>query len=233
MEEIDRRLQNLSMKKIKTNDSINRIGLAVPIIREELKRDLYFIGENEKEILKYWDKVWKESLYFESMSLALYYYQYRSLSKLEFTILKTWINRCSCWEHSDDLSKIYAKALEDNPTWVLPIYRKWNKAKCPWKRRQSIVGLLEYTSKRDKVLPFDELISFIDPLLNDDEYYVQKGIGWTLREIYNAYPKKTICYFDKKLFEISSIAYSAATQKIDKNMKKEMNLKRKNNRELK
>lgn len=230
MKGIDKILLKLSSKKIKPVDSINRIGLSVPTVRAELKKNLSFSGATGKEILVFWDKLWKESAYFESMSLALYYYQHRSLTKTEFNKLKTWVNRCSCWEHSDDLSKIYAQVLEDNPEWILPTYRKWNKAKCSWKRRQSIVGLLEYTSKRKKVLSFEELTSFIDPLLGDKEYYVQKGIGWTLREIYNAYPQRTLRYFNKNLLNINSIAYSAATEKLDKDTKKKMNLKRKINR---
>lgn len=230
MKEIDKALLKLSHKKVKVVDSINRIGLTVPTVRAELKKDLSFIGKTRKEALIFWDKVWKESPYFESMSLAIYYYQHIELSKNEFNKLKTWVDRVTCWEHSDDLSKIYACVLEQNPSWVLPVLRKWNKNKCLWKRRQSIVGLLEYTSKRKKVLPFKVLISFIDPLLEDKEYYVQKGIGWTLREIYNAYPQKTLTYFNKNLFKINSIAYSAATEKLDKETKTKMKLKRRVNR---
>lgn len=230
MKEIDKRLLKLATKTIKPIDSINRIGLRVPVVRAQLKKDLFFIGESEKEALKYWDNVWKESLYFESMSLAIYFYQHKDITKQEFNVLKTWINRVNCWEHSDDLSKIYAHVLENNPEWVIPVFRKWNKAKCPWKRRQSIVGLLEYTSKRKKILPFAELISFVEPLLEDKEYYVQKGVGWTLREIYNAYPQKTLSYLNKKLLSIDSIAYSAATKKLDKVIKMKMNLKRKEHR---
>jgi 3-methyladenine DNA glycosylase AlkD len=230
MSEVDKRLQNLSKKKITLDGSINRISLRVPIIRAELKKDLSFLGKSESEILKYWDRIWKESSYFESMSLALYYYQHRSLTRSEVNKLKTWVNRCTCWEHSDDLSKIYAKILEDNPDWILPTFKKWNKAKCSWKRRQSIVSLLEYTSKRKKGLPFEDLISFIDPLLSDSEYYVQKGVGWTLREIFNAYPIKTLAYINKNLLKIDPVAYTAATEKLSKMVKKEMNYKRKVNR---
>ena len=149
---------------------------------------------------------------------------------LHLSTKKTWINRVDCWEHSDDLSKIYAHTLENHPEWIVPVLEKWNKDENPWKRRQSIVSLIEYASKRKKVLPFSKLISFIDPLLSDKDYYVQKGIGWTLREVYNVYPKKTLTYLRKNLLNISSIAYSAATEKVEKEIKKEMNLKRKNNR---
>ncbi|MCK5682604.1 DNA alkylation repair protein [bacterium] len=103
----------------------------------------------------------------------------------------------------------------------------------PWKRRQSVVGLIEYFSKRKKVLPFVHLIRVVEPLLDDPEYYFQKGIGWTLREIYNAYPDKTLCYIKKYLLSISPIAYSAATEKIDKRIKQNFNKERKRNRNYK
>jgi 3-methyladenine DNA glycosylase AlkD len=161
------------------------------------------------------------------MSLALYNYQGKSLSKNECQTLLGWISRCTCWEHSDDLSKIFAQIVEENPNWILPTYKKWNRSNCPWKKRQSLVGLIEYASKRKKVLPFEELIRFVHPLLNDKEYYVQKGLGWTLREIYNVYPQQAIVYMENNLEFIQPIAYSAATEKIDKQLKKQMNEQRK------
>jgi 3-methyladenine DNA glycosylase AlkD len=164
------------------------------------------------------------------MSLSIYPFQHKSLSKNEFEKIINWVDKCSCWEHSDDLSKIYAQVLEENPNWILPYYKKWNKSENLWKRRQSIVGLLEYASKRKKVLLFEELISFIQPLLKDDAYYVQKGIGWTLREIYNIYPKETLDFIEKNTLDISSIAYSAATEKINKETKQKLNVLRKESR---
>jgi len=65
--------------------------------------------------------------------------------------------------------------------WILPLCERWNRASSPWKHRQSIVGLI---AANFRVLPFSTLIGFVDALLDDDDYY-QKGIGWTLREIYN------------------------------------------------
>lgn len=56
------------------------------------------------------------------------------------------------------------------------------------------MSLLEYASKRSVYLPFADIIAFLDPLLADDEYYVQKGVGWTIREIYNVYPKEMLQY---------------------------------------
>lgn len=232
---IDQLLLSFSNKKSHfdshSDEDPKRIGFSVPKLKSILKKEFLFTDEDTSiKKLSYWDDVWKNSVYFESMSLALYFYHGRQLSKNEFIKIKSWINRCSCWEHSDNLSKIYAQIVEDNPTWILPTLEEWNRSSNLWKKRQSVVSLIEYSRKRKTVLPFKKLIQFIEPLLGDEEYYVQKGLGWTMREIYNIYPDKMLKFFDKNLTKISPLAYSAATEKLDKKCKQKFNTKRKNSR---
>ncbi|MEK7486836.1 MAG: DNA alkylation repair protein [Planctomycetota bacterium] len=217
---------------IKSEEPITRLKLPVPIVRKAVKKPCAysFVSQSEMTVVQIWDYIWKHTPYFEVMSQSLYFYQGKTLLQEEFDLIQTWIERCTCWEHSDDLSKIYAQVFEENPQWLLPLYKKWNHSRCRWKRRQSIVGLLEYASKRKKVLPFEDLICFVDALLADEEYYVQKGIGWTLREIYNVYPEQTLKYFEENLSKISPIAYSAATEKLEKATKKKLKEQRKQQR---
>lgn len=209
-----------------------RIGLRVPETRQFLKEFLS-LSEIDLEMSqtkknKLWNHLWKNSYYYEVMSSAIYSFQYRQLSETEFKMIAGWTKRITCWEHSDDLSKIYAQCLEENRQLVLPYLKRWNKSKNSWERRQSVVSLLEYSSKRTKTLSFKELVSFISPLLKDEEYYVQKGIGWTLREIYNLFPKETLGFIESNLGEIHPNAYSAAVEKLSPAKKKELREKRKN-----
>jgi 3-methyladenine DNA glycosylase AlkD len=104
---------------------------------------------------------------------------------------------------------------------------KWNKSLNPWLRRQSIVSLLNYSRLRKKKLSFEELIYFVDPLCVDEAFYVQRAVGWTLREIYNLYPKKTYVYLAKNIHKITSLAFSAATEKLKKEEKEKLLLLRK------
>lgn len=213
------------------DDGLERIGLRVPVVREAFKREFGQSDHLTKKERDFWDKIWRDSRFMESMSLAIYAFQYRSLNKAELTLIKKWVSKVKCWEHSDDLSKIFALAVEENPDWMMATLKKWNKSKNLWERRQSLVGLIEYHGKRKKVLPFKTLISFIRPLLTDQEYYVQKGLGWTLREIYCLYPEKTMSFFEKNLNSIHSTAYSAAVEKLDKKTRQKFRLQRKKYRE--
>lgn len=209
---------------------IYRFKLPVPRVRAALKSGYSFSGATRTELIRIWDHIWRTSNCYEVMSQALYFYQGKSLSRTEVSKIRHWVERCDCWEHSDDLSKIYAQVVEEQPDLMLPTLRKWNGSTNPWKRRQSVVGLIEYSRKRRRFRPFGELISFVQALLDDDEYYVQKGVGWTLREIFNAYPEKTKQFIEDNALAIHPLAWSAATEKLDKALKAKLNASRRASR---
>ena len=139
----------------------------------------------------------------------------QTLSKLESSKIKTWVGRCDCWKHSDDLSKIYAKVVEDNSALLLPQLRKWNISSSPWQRRQSVGSLIEYASKRKEILPFETLISFVAPLFSDQDYYVL------------VYPTAALGFIYANLSSLTPIAFSTATEKVNKPDKTKMKEERK------
>lgn len=213
------------------DDGHNRIGLRVPTVRQSYKEFASARKTLPEQELAFWDHIWRDSFYMESMSFALYAFQHRSLVRKELKLLIRWVDRIQCWEHSDDLSKILAQVVEENPDWILPTYDRWNKAKNPWKRRQSLVGLIEYHGKRRVILSFEKYLSYILPLLGDEDYYVQKAVGWTLREVYCLYPKQTLKFYRENLLSIRPTAYSAAMEKLDAKTKASFRLKRKEARQ--
>ncbi|MEM7017990.1 MAG: DNA alkylation repair protein [Pseudomonadota bacterium] len=195
---------------------VYRLKIIVPKLRKAVKQKYSFVSESTEKKLKIWDYIWHHSAYYDVMSQALYFYQHRDLTRVEVDTIIQWIERCDCWEHSDDLSKIYATVVEANPDWIMPTLKEWNQSENAWKRRQSMVSLLEYSRKRKRVLPYQELIAFVEPRLDDEEYYVQKGVGWTLREIYNVYPDETKQFIEKHVLRIPPQGWTAATEKFDK-----------------
>lgn len=223
------KLKNSSKLEPRFDEEIqlSRLRLKVPLVRKIQKTDYSNLATSPKENFLIWDYVWHNTDIFEVKSFALYSYQYKSLSKEEAKKIFSWVKSCTCWEHSDDLSKIIALITEEHPEIALPILQKWVKSKNKWCRRQALVGMIEYSSKRKKVLPFKIYIKNVSVLHGDSEYYVQKAIGWTLREIYNIYPKETSAYLFEHAGIISPIAFSAATEKMPKHDKSKLAIHRK------
>lgn len=193
------------------------LGLRIPHLNQAMKKGFSFSNETNDKIAKIWDYIWWNSDCFEIMALALFwFYDKKQKSNLVdyWPILSKWSNKIDNWAHSDTLSGLYARILEQNPTRAYPTFVKWGGSKNPWLRRLSIVSLIYYSSQREKILPFVKIIKLVDKQLEYDHYYVQKGVGWTLRETYNVYPVKTFEYVKKNIHKISAQAFSATTEKM-------------------
>jgi len=145
--------------------------------------------------------------------------------------IKNWQKRVDNWGDCDALSKIYTKILEIIPAEVLEQIEKWNKSTNLWDRRQSLVSLLYFSRTKKVVLPYNTIVKFIDTIINDPEYYVQKAVGWSLKELYNVYPNETLPYLYENIKKISAIAFSAATEKLKKEDKEKLKRIRKPNRQ--
>ncbi len=148
-----------------------------PTQRKAVAAGYSFTSGPRSTCLAIWDYIWRQSDLMEVRNQALYFYQHKTLTRPEVTRIRAWMDRCSCWEHCDDLAKIYADVVEQRPDWVVPTLKRWNRSRNPWKRRQSVVALVEYASKRRRFLSFGTMIAQVESLLDDEDYYVQKGLG--------------------------------------------------------
>jgi 3-methyladenine DNA glycosylase AlkD len=81
------------------------------------------------------------------------------------------------------------------------------------------VSLLYYSAQRKTVLPFSKITALVESQIDYDHHYVQRGVGWTLREAGNVYPKETFKFLEKNIQRLSAIAFSAATEKLAKAQK--------------
>lgn len=211
--------------------SISNVPFDATNQRKLSKKGFSFSHLPVESQIQIWDHVWKSGGSFWLMIQAFLYCE-KLLKKdhdliLIWPTIKSWQDEVSNWGLCDGLSKIYSKVLEVEPDSVLPTLTDWNTSPDPWKRRQSIVSLLYYSSVRKTFLPYDSIISRVDNLLNDKDYYVQKGIGWTLRELYRAYPVECLEYLYNHAVHLTSIAFATVNNALQKDVKEELKQMRK------
>ena len=201
-------------------DQIYKLGISVPKIRSLTNSIELF--QDKKLKCEFFSHLWFCTDIFEMMSLAIYHFQHQKLLLTEGEYLIPWVEKVTCWQHSDELSKVYAHLVDLYSDHWYSILVTWNNSYNPWKRRQSIVSLIEYHRLRTNFLPFDKIITLIDNCIYDQNYYVQKAIGWTIREVYQVYNQKTIDYLLKNCVKISSIAFSTSCEKISVELKHQL-----------
>ena len=200
------------------------LNLKVPHIRQRRRDGYTFSQAPIEEQWRIWNSIWQKTPYFEVALSAAHFVNSRSTEELfqNSKILMQWQNRVDNWALSDELSNCYSRLLEHDTIKFIPKYEAWKKSKNPWNKRQSMVGLLFYSRFRDKVLPCSKILSFVEPHLDDSHYYVQKAVGWTLRECWNVYPQQTMKFMKKFVSRIPSGGWTAATEKLSKKSKDEL-----------
>jgi 3-methyladenine DNA glycosylase AlkD len=199
------------------NSKLEFYGLSVPVQRLIASNGFSFFGCTQPKILETWDYIWHQSKYFEVLSQALIYYGDRRRRQELIAVwptLSKWSERIENWAHSDSLSSIYVQILELAPKLVFPTLQRWNKSPKPWLRRQSIVSILYYSSARKIVLPFRRISPLVKNLIHDEHYYVQKGVGWTLRELTSVHPREAFEFLVEHAPVIHPAAFSAAMEKL-------------------
>lgn len=227
--------RELIKKYMGQGSKLTYLGHPIPIARSILKNKLQIFELPFEQQFKVFEKNWVESQTFEGKALSIFWLE--SLPKE--TILKNakkilkWADQIDNWAHSDGLCALYAYLFENSQKEVLPVYKKWNSHKNPWLRRCSLVGLYFYSRFRKTQPTFKLSKQMITPHLQAPEYYVQKAVGWTLRETYNVYPSETIQFLNDNITKITPIAWVAASEKLKAPFKLKLLKKRRQNRETK
>ena len=210
-------------------------NIRVPQIRSLRKRGFSFSTLSIEEQWKVWNYIWQHSEVFELSLMAIHFVNQRPVEELykQRKLLLKWIKRIDNWALSDEFSNVMAKLNEFKPSEFAATFKKWNKSNDPWERRASMVGLMYYSQLRDKYVSCSTMLKMVDPHLGDEHYYVQKSVGWTLRECWNVYPKPTYEYLQKTAHLIPPGGWTAATEKLSKADKARLTKLRKTGRQTK
>jgi 3-methyladenine DNA glycosylase AlkD len=159
-------------------------GVPTPVLRQVCKAtfvDLQFATASQwrEQVLG----LWRDARFREERYAALYLagdkrgrpFQTPAAMKMyeELIVTGAW------WDYVDDIaSHRVGPILNEHPA---PMRRKmlsWSKSNNLWKRRTSIICQLGFKTRTDLEL----LYACIEPSLGSQEFFLQKAIGWALRQ---------------------------------------------------
>lgn len=203
------------------------LSLTIPRVR-----NIFLIENFNTKNLSEIENLWFETNIHEAKTLAMIWLDKQPTEFIlkNFIRISKWAAEIDNWALSDGFCGILSSAFEFDQKKLLPTYIKWNKHKNPWLRRISMVGLFYYSRSRKIQPTFNLAIKMIQPHLSAEEYYVQKAVGWALRECYNVYPVQTTDFITKNLSNIHSDAWYAASEKMPLVLKNVLVLQRRSNR---
>ncbi len=93
----------------------------------------------------------------------------------------------SWWDTVDGIAiRLMGLFFQKHPGFIKPFTAKWIQSDNIWLQRTAILFQLKYKEKTDEALLFNT----IKQLTDSDEFFIQKAIGWALREYSKTYPQR-------------------------------------------
>lgn len=177
---------------------------------EQWKTDLTL-----NDYLKLGDQLIATGKYEEaSFAISFVYSQTDQYSPEMLDKLGSWLEKGIVnWAHTDVLS---GKALSHfflNDIVEIEYLKEWTGSPSKWQRRSVPVTLIDVL-KVDVQL--ERLFKIIEPLMLDADKFVQKGLGWFLREAWKIHPVKTEDFLLKWKDTCGRTIIQYATEKMDK-----------------
>lgn len=190
------------------------LAVRVPAIEKVVRKGFSFYQQEAGNILSIWNEIWFNSSYFEVMTAAAMYYglQRETIDPDTWPTLSMWSRRVDNWAHADQLANIYSFLLAQESAGVYAQIKEWNASDNQWRRRISLVSLIHYTGKNAVFLPPEQVLPLVSACLGDQRYYVQKAVGWVLREMGHAYPRE-ITDFIVTHIDMPALAFSRAIER--------------------
>ena len=152
-----------------------------------------------------------------SFAVSFMYSQADKLTADMFERLGDWLeNGIVNWGHTDVFSGKALSYFFTQKILEVEALKEWTQSPGKWKRRSIPVTLIDVL-KMD--IPLQKLFDIIEPLMLDAEKFVQKGLGWFLREAWKLNQEETEAFLLKWKDTCGRTIIQYATEKMDKENK--------------
>jgi 3-methyladenine DNA glycosylase AlkD len=152
---------------------------------------------------------WKliESEYGEQQSIALFILEAHAeyISPSKFGQLDKYVRYFHGWSKIDSYTgSLLRDVLFRHPDEFINLVAQWNQDEDLWLRRASVVLFTRKVAKSGKFN--DVALKFCENLLHDPEVIVQKGVGWSLKDLMRSDKERIIDYvIDLRARGVSSV----------------------------
>lgn len=188
-------------------------GIMASLRKQIMKefKDVYgLIPEgNLKDIVKWcWQQPEREYQYF---AMDFIHRRRKNSTKKDIELYQFLLENKSWWDTVDyiavNLVGDYFKRFPEN---INEITTKWMSSGNIWLQRSCVLFQLKYKEKID----FDLLTHFIEQLLGSKEFFINKAIGWILREISKTRPAFVLEFINQ--YDLNSLSQREALKWIQR-----------------
>lgn len=191
--------------------TVTRIGKQVYKMIEELPK---------REIFDLCEELWKSGMMEESFIACNWAYAVRNeFTEDDFAVFEKWVNEyVSNWASCDTLCNHTMGAFLELYPHYAERMKEWTGSQNRWTRRASAVSFILPARKG---LFKEDIFEIADRLLLDSDDLVQKGYGWMLKSLADAYQDDVYRYVLGKKAVMPRTALRYAIEKMPEEKRRE------------
>ncbi len=192
------------------------LGVSAPrrrrIVSEALRLDAPTNAtEFREQVLELWRGAQFREERYAAVDLVLHRRHARFLDLDALPMLEELIVTGAWWDTVDGLaSNAIGPLLAAYPAKMRPVLRRWSRGRDLWKRRTAILAQLRFKGDTDTAL----LYELIEPSLDSKEFFLQKAIGWALRQLAWSDPEEVRRYVDEQRHRLAPLSVREALKNI-------------------
>lgn len=183
----------IAMKRY-MKDHFDFFGVRAPAVREVFKNyiSVHPVPANELEVIvkQLWELSERE---FQMVAIHILNHYKKLIKEDHINIIEYCLTHKSWWDSVDSIaSNTLGHYMKSYPYKVQEIKEKWMLSDNMWLWRSILLFQLKYKNETDVDILFNSIIQLKD----SKEFFIQKAVGWALREYSKTAPEQVIQFVE-------------------------------------
>jgi len=193
------------------------LGVTTPLIDKTIKP--YIKELSELDLLELADELWQSNIY-DAMIAAARIISHKKIqpSQKLWSLIIRWMEDVDGWALEDNLARAAWKCISVNPE-ILYELAEWTRHPNMWIRRAALIFTLPFAKKGMNPEP---MLRWIQEYAYDSDWFIQKAIGWWLRDLGEHNPRRVVQFLNKNWNVLQPIARKESTRKLDESQLKKI-----------
>lgn len=185
-------------------------GVKAPDLEPIVKQIVF--GGDEATLLALAGELWNTGV-FDLMIAAARILGSKKISgsKQTWQMIKVFMKDVDGWALEDTLARAAWKCIDENPR-ILDELEKWTKHKNFWMRRAALIFTLPFAKPGKDP---ERMLEWAGGYSTDREWFIQKAIGWWLRDLGAHNPQRVIKFLNQHWPQLQYVAKKESTRKLD------------------
>ena len=206
---------------------LTHYGVSVPVIRKLARR---FARErkdfSKAELIGLTVELWYRNVYeLRKLAVNIMAVKAEILDSDDVSFVEGLLRHSHTWALIDDLAiNVVAPMLLTTPN-AQQVRSMWSEDSDFWVRRTAMLALLPRL--RRGLNGWDEFAGYADAMLVESEFFIQKAIGWVLREVSKHSPDLVFEWMQPRVAMASSVTFREATKYLSEEQRSRLSELRK------